>query len=232
MCLRTARDGFEVYMVRRSAKAKFVPDVFVYPGGAVDPEDASLVPRIVGAVHPDVRPQFVVAAIRESFEECGLFFGCSASGAPLSLTPQRLDAARRDLLVGARTFAAIVREFEAYFDASALVYFSHWVTPTIEPRRFDARFFVARAPRDQAAEADASETHDGRWIRPSEALNEYHAGRMAMIFPTIKHLERLAEFRSVDDVLEFARTKPVLPVTPDVLEGSRFVLPPELEGSW
>ena len=53
-----------------------------------------------------------------------------------------------------------------------------------------------------------------------------------MIFPTIKHLERLAEFRSVDDVLEFARTKPVLPVTPDVLEGSRFVLPPELEGSW
>ncbi len=232
MCLRPARDGFEVYMVRRSAKAKFVPDVFVYPGGAVDADDAALAVRLVGEVHRDVEPRFVVAAIRESFEECGLFFGCTASGAPLELSADLLDATRRELLVGARTFEAIVHDLDVFLDASALAYFSHWITPTVETRRFDARFFVARAPRDQAAEADASETHDGRWIRPNEALDEYGQGRMAMIFPTIKHLERLAEFSSVDDVMAFARTKPILPVTPDVFDGPTFVMPAELEGKW
>lgn len=232
MCLRSARNGFEVYMLRRSAQAQFVPDVFVYPGGAVDPADTALAARLVGAVHPDVEPRFVVAAIRESFEECGLFFGCTASGAPLDLTPDGLDAARRDLLAGARTFEAIVRDLDVYLDASALAYFSHWVTPPIEPRRFDARFFVARAPRDQAAEADASETHDGRWIRPHDALDEYGQGRMAMIFPTLKHLERLAQFSSVDDVMAFALLKPILPVTPDVFDGPTFVMPAELEGKW
>lgn len=219
-------------MVRRSAKAAFVPDVYVYPGGAVDKDDDALSDRLVGAVHADVAPRFVVAAIRESFEECGLFFGCTARGEKLALSPAMLDSARRDLLEGTRSFAAIVHDFDVHLDAASLAYFSHWVTPPVETRRFDARFFVARAPLDQFAEADASETHDGRWIRPIDALAEYGAGRMAMIFPTIKHLQRLSLFDSVDDVIAFARTKPILPIMPDVLDGPTFVLPPELENKW
>jgi len=106
------------------------------------------------------------------------------------------------------------------------------VTPPVESRRFDARFFVARAPLDQAAEADASETHDGRWIVPRVALDENRDGRMAMIFPTIKHLERLAVFDSVDAVMDYARTKDIIPVAPEVLARASFGLPPELEGKW
>jgi len=232
MCLRPTPGAFEVYMLRRSAKAAFMPDVFVYPGGAVDGDDEALAELLVGRVHPAVEPRFVVAAIRESFEECGLFFGCSSRGDRLALTQPMLDAARRDALRGARSFATIVRDFDVHLDANALAYFSQWVTPPVESRRFDARFFVARAPLDQAAEADASETHDGRWIVPRVALDENRDGRMAMIFPTIKHLERLAVFDSVDAVMDYARTKDIIPVAPEVLARASFGLPPELEGKW
>jgi hypothetical protein len=116
----------------------------------------------------------------------------------------RIDAARAQLRSGARSFEEVLRENDWYADASALVYFSHWITPPTEPRRYDTHFFLAIAP-DQLALADADETHDGVWIAPGDALQRYRDGTFRLVYPTIKHLERLAPFDSIDALTRFAR---------------------------
>ncbi len=73
---------------------------------------------------------------------------------------------------------------------------------------------------------------DGRWIAPADALAANARGEIDLIFPTIKHLERIAPYRTVDEVLAFARAKTIVTVTPEVQPGPRFVLIPELENAW
>jgi 8-oxo-dGTP pyrophosphatase MutT (NUDIX family) len=224
---RDTPGGLEVFMLRRSARSPFVPDVYVFPGGRVDSVDHSPAARmrILGETKP-LDPAFVYAAAREAFEECGLLISTPAPD------PAAVIEARKALSEGNRSFEQTLDALKTRVDGAAFRYFSRWITPAIEKRRFDARFFVARAPEGQIAEADAVETHEGRWIAPQTALDEYAAGGFAMVFPTIKHLERLTIFSNVDDLLAFAAIKTVVPVTPDVFEGPTFALPQELEGAW
>ena len=135
---------------------------------------------------------------------------------------------------GEPTFGEVLEQLGVAVDASQLVYFSRWITPKAEmaTRRFDARFFVARAPENQIAEADAAEVLDGRWLGPREALAAQARGEIGLIFPTIKHLERIAPYRTVDELLAFARAKTIVTVSPDVQPGPRFVLIEELENAW
>jgi recombination protein RecT len=116
-------------------------------------------------------------------------------------------------------------------DPAELVPFSRWITPESEPRRYDTHFFFARAPEDQTAQADAVETHDGIWIAPAQALQRYRERAFHLVYPTIKHLERLRAFASIGDVVNFARHKaiPAICPTPD---GESFVIPAELEDAW
>lgn len=224
---RDVRDTFEVFMLRRSAKSSFVPDVYVFPGGRVDVLDRSPAARLrVSGETMPLEPAYVYAAARESFEEAGLLFGVG------SLDPAALRRARTLLLGGSRSFEQTLDDLRTTVDASAMRYFSRWITPAIEPRRFDARFFVARAPSDQAAEADSFETEDGRWLSPSAALAAHADGDLAIIFPTIKHLERMLPFSNVDQLLAFASTKAIVPVMPDVRDGPEFFLPTMLENAW
>lgn len=224
---RDREPGIEVYMLRRSSRSSFMPDVFVFPGGRVDALDESpqALRRIVGETAP-LDAAFAYAAVRETFEEAGLLFATD------SIDVDASRAARTLLLSGARSFDETLDDLGTRVDANALRYFSRWITPPNEPRRFDARFFLARAPQGQVAEADTFETHDGLWISPRAALDRYANGELALIFPTIKHLERLLQFADVEAALAFAQTKAVVPVTPHVLEGRRFVLPAALENAW
>lgn len=214
-------------MLRRSAKSPFVPDVYVFPGGRVDSVDRSPAARmrVTGDTKP-LEPAYVYAAARESFEEAGLLFGTG------DLDPAAVQTARTLLLAGSRSFEQTLDDLRTTIDARAMRYFSRWITPAIEPRRFDARFFVARAPAAQHAEADSFETEDGRWLAPSAALEAHGRGELALIFPTIKHLERLIAFPSVDALLAFAERKSIVPVMPDVREGPEFSLPAILENAW
>ena len=91
------------------------------------------------------------------------------------------------------------------------------------------RFAVA--PPGQAALADTIETHDGVWIAPREALARHRSGTLHLVYPTIKHLERLAAFDSVDAALNFARGKPVLTILPSDA-GEDFAIPAALEDAW
>ena len=106
--------------------------------------------------------------------------------------------------------------------------FSRWITPEEVKVRFDTHFFVADAPEGATAEPDGAECVDARWIRPAEALAAFRRGELALVFPTIKHLEQLAELGSVAEALEVARGREVRPILPRVVMrgGSPQVLLP------
>lgn len=246
--------AFEVLMLRRSAKSVFAPDAYVFPGGTLEPQDSSkeVLGRVDGlgderlarmfrtlptplldspAISPigfGERAALVVAALRELFEESGILLGVSPTA---SLDPQALQAARMPLLRGARTFGEVLGDLDLRLDASRVELFSEWITPPSEVRRFDAHFFVARAGMQTAA-ADRHETHDEVWIEPRVAFQQYQAGSFAMVYPTIKHIERLIAFRTVNELMVFAQEKTILRIMPNVSAANGFALPHELEGAW
>jgi 8-oxo-dGTP pyrophosphatase MutT (NUDIX family) len=115
-------------------------------------------------------------------------------------------------------------------EVDGLATFSRWITPAQVKTRFDTWFFVAASPNGADPVVDGSECVAFRWTRPQTALDDYEAGNLELVFPTIKHLEQLAGFGSVEHALETARSRRVLPVEPKVLlEGgiARVVLPGE-----
>jgi 8-oxo-dGTP pyrophosphatase MutT (NUDIX family) len=102
-------------------------------------------------------------------------------------------------------------------DRDTLVPFSRWITPRQVKIRFDTHFFVAPTPADAAPVCDGEECVDLRWIGPVAALDAGRSDELLLMFPTIKHLEQLAQFDSVEDVLAHARSRRVQPVEPRVL---------------
>ncbi len=115
-------------------------------------------------------------------------------------------------------------------DPGALVKFSRWITPAEVSIRFDTHFFLAALPDGQEPQIDGEECVDLGWFTPSGALDAYRAGEIALVFPTIKHLEQLSEFSSVEELMAYAGGREVQPVQPKVLlegEVARIVLPGE-----
>jgi 8-oxo-dGTP pyrophosphatase MutT (NUDIX family) len=222
--------GIAVYMTRRGASSPFMPDAYVFPGGATEGSDGA--PELLARFHPcasPVEPDLAVAALRELFEEAGILLAAAPCGASRPFPRESLAAWRAGLLAGERSLLEILEASDAYLDGRELVYYSNWITPAVEPRRFDAHFFIAREPAGQTAAADAIEVHDGVWIAPEEALERGRSGGLSLVFPTIKHLERLAGASSVDALLHSARARTVRPVLPDALPGGIFSIPPEQE---
>lgn len=131
--------------------------------------------------------------------------------------------------------AAAVRELreEAGIDGvqpSELVEFSHWITPEAIAARFDARFYVARAPAGARARVDGRECVAARWCTPREALARARRGELPLAFPTRRQLEQLAAFATAAELLAHAAAAPVTPVMPRLVhgdEGPRIVLPGE-----
>jgi 8-oxo-dGTP pyrophosphatase MutT (NUDIX family) len=131
--------------------------------------------------------------------------------------------------------ATAIRELEEeagieLSDSHELVRFSRWITPAQVKIRFDTHFFVAEAPEDPEPTVDGSECVAWCWLRPQQALDLHRDDELMLVFPTIKHLEQLARFRTVSDALETARASRVLPVEPRVLvDGgvAQVVLPGE-----
>lgn len=114
--------------------------------------------------------------------------------------------------------------------AGAFVPWSRWITPVEVKVRFDTHFFVAAAPADARAVCDGSECVDLKWITPSDALSASERGALMLVFPTIKHLEQLAELGSAVEALEAARKREVVPILPRVVvrdESAHVLLPGE-----
>jgi 8-oxo-dGTP pyrophosphatase MutT (NUDIX family) len=115
-------------------------------------------------------------------------------------------------------------------DPGALVKFSRWITPAVVKIRFDTHFFLATLPDGQEPAIDGQECVDLGWFTPDAALAAYAEERIQLVFPTIKHLEQLREFGTVDELLAYAGGREVLPVEPRVVmegEVARILLPGE-----
>jgi 8-oxo-dGTP pyrophosphatase MutT (NUDIX family) len=109
-----------------------------------------------------------------------------------------------------------------------LVPFSRWITPEEVKVRFDTWFFAAQAPQGTEARPDGRECIDARWLRPAAALAAHAQDELALVFPTIKHLELLSESASVEETLAAAKARPIEPVMPKVAvrDGNAQVLLP------
>jgi 8-oxo-dGTP pyrophosphatase MutT (NUDIX family) len=131
--------------------------------------------------------------------------------------------------------AAAIRELEeeAGIDLpkdAEVVPWSRWITPEEVKVRFDTWFFVTEAPPAAEATVDGSECVDARWLRPAAALDAFARDELMLVFPTIKHLEALAQAETVADALHKARTREVVPVQPRLMirgEETVILLPGE-----
>ena len=131
--------------------------------------------------------------------------------------------------------AAAVRELReeagiTLQDPQALVKFSRWITPAQVKIRFDTHFFLGVLPDGQQARVDGQECVDAGWFEPAAALAAHAAGELPLVFPTIKHLQQLSAFASVEGLISYARGRDVQPVQPKVLlegEVARVLLPGE-----
>lgn len=215
------RAGFEVLMVERHVESEFAGGAYVFPGGKVDDLDRDLDDaRWSGLdletasermrVERDLALGLHVAAVRETFEEAGILLarrrGEMLTSADLerdSFTEARSRLSSRDERWDWREWLA---DEDLVLDLGALGWWSWWVTPQGMPRRYDTRFFVARAPDEQVDVYDQIEITDARWITPGEALEAARENRVRVVYPTRKNLEALIGHTSGDEVLEAARS--------------------------
>lgn len=174
----------EVYWVRRGDQVSFMPGFYAFPGGIIGPGDAEL--PIDGAT--DERERALLAcAIRETFEEIGVLV--ASAGVRDAAT---LDAARERLLCGEATFAALVSEFGWRFDAREFDVAGRWRTPAFSSMRFEATYFLARAPEGASPEISDDELAEGEWIAPAEALERWQAGDAVFAAPILSTLREIA----------------------------------------
>ena len=140
---------------------------------------------------------YVVAAVREAFEEAGLFLARLPTGGWVDFTDDRIRAKfgeyRSGLNAGTVSFADVLRREHLHIRASDLTYWSRWITPIGPPRRFDARFFIAEMPFSHEASPDHGELVHSEWVRPAEALRRFEEGEFPIIFPTIKTLQSMRD---------------------------------------
>ena len=197
----------DVLMVERAPAMAFAAGAMVFPGGRVDPGDRQLA-RTLGLRDIDDGAARI-AAIRETIEEAGL---------PVGLTPlpgPDAVAALRTALHAGTPFAAALATAGVALDLTRLEPFARW-RPSHRPTRlFDTRFFIARLPAAAPApRVDGTENVRLCWATAQSVLDDAAAGRLSIIFPTQRNLERLARFDSYDAVAAHARATPVRVVTP------------------
>src|SRR5258706_5666483 len=188
--LRPGAGGPEVLMIQRTQSAAFLGGAYVFPGGALDAQDADprMLKRIVG-LRPDQADTrlklpsgaiaYYVAAIRECFEEAGVLLLVDAKGSQISAAHAGSLLSHRE-----KSFADFLEAENLFVPAGALAYYGHWVTAPGRSRRFDARFFVALAPEGQEGSHDANETVHLMWLRPREALERGARREIELTFAT------------------------------------------------
>jgi 8-oxo-dGTP pyrophosphatase MutT (NUDIX family) len=223
---RDASAGIETFMLRRHLNSDFVGGAYVFPGGTVDPEDrdSRFVSRIAG-IGEDLRRALgeatvplLAAAFRETFEEAGILLARDKHGTPVRLLDDdRWGKHRADLNARTRTFLEILEETEVILDATLIRFWSRIVTPLGAPKRYDARFFVARMPEGQEPLHDDVETTASVWVDPGVAAAEGRAGKFQIIFPTRRTLEQVDEFSDVDQLLAAAHDRDPMPLVPEIV---------------
>jgi len=195
--LRRARPGFEVFLLRRHKRASFMASAFVFPGGATEPgEDAR------------------TAAARELFEEAGVLLARADANLDTETLELPIQAVLRRRILDGGDAAAALRAAGLSWSTEMLVPWAHWITPSIEPKRFSARFFVCELPGAQTPSFDDVETVDQAWVRPSDAIER--AFELKLPPPQLRTMWELARYGSLAEVLAAGRERadephPIMP---------------------
>ena len=209
--LRETDGGLETFLLCRHHQSGFMGGAHVFPGGKVDPSDAEPswrarvgqpteeVTARLGEEDTEVGLGLLVAAVRETFEEAGVLLASTAADVDLA-------GARERLHEGA-SFSELASDIEMKIDSMALTPYARWVTPKMESRRFDTRFYIAMLPEDQTASHDGTETTSATWLRPAGAIEDMHAGRIKLAPPTVRTLDWLAQFDDAKSVIADALSR-------------------------
>lgn len=223
--------GLEVFLQRRVAGMAFAGGMTVFPGGGVSADDVPEPARWRGpeparfgaalGLSEPLAASVVTAAVRETFEECGVLL---ASGPGAEPEPVE-DAARwRDDLIGRRaTFPGILAEHDLELRADLLVPWARWITPPRNPNRYDTAFLLARLPEGQHADDATTEAVEARWWTPAEALAGYDAGDVALMPPTLHTLQDLSRHATTASAFEAAGRREIEPITPEVRREGKVV---------
>jgi len=221
--LRDTRAGLEVFLVRRHQAIAFMAGAHVFPGGRVDDHDRSAdaswcdgltdARAKIPGVAADDAVAFQVAAARELFEEAGVLLARPSNGEYVSLAAsadqERFKNHRAELNAGRRTLQEIIATERLRLALDAHVHYAHWVTPPLDIRRFDTRFFVTRVPPHQSPVHDDHEATDSVWIRPAAAIAAVAGDEIVLPPPTRATLRELERFTSVEAALTWARARTV-----------------------
>ena len=215
----------EMPMVGRGAHLAFAASRMVFPGGRIDDHDRILALRSELLVEgPAIDPDELahrIAAIRETIEEIGLAPGVRGVDGVATL------AAIRAALHGGEPLSLILERFSLRIDPHQIHPFARWRPDQELSRRFDTRFYIARAPEIGDAVADGTESSHCVW-----GSAESHLATGAMIFPTIRNLERIAQAQDFESAVAFASRYPMEIVTPwiEQRDGEQWLCIPEQLG--
>jgi len=191
-----ASSGLEFLLLQRPADARFGAGAWAFPGGAIDPDDAraTWADRLPGVGEAAA----CVAALRELFEETGIM---PAPRRGFGSGSDALAGARRALLAESLPFSQVAERLELDFSSTRMAYFARWITPRGAALRFDTRFFLLSL-EERPRRVNLTPEHEAAmWTTPGAALRRLAAGRLPMMFPTARTIERLAGFRSVEDAM-------------------------------
>jgi 8-oxo-dGTP pyrophosphatase MutT (NUDIX family) len=213
MLLRDGVDGLEVFMVVRHDALAFAAGALVFPGGSVDATDHALVASLGEAGTDAAR----VAAVRETFEECGILLARPRDADTLvgATALERLGVNwRRRIASGQTTLEQMLHAEGLVLAIDQLVHFAHWITPEAQAKRFDTHFFLAASPEGQLGAHDGEESVQSLWINPTRAVAAAECGHYKLVFATQLNLLKLARYATVEAALTAARAITVVTVLP------------------
>lgn len=239
----------EVLLVRRHANANFGAGAYVFPGGMLEESDYSqdaqfLSPGLtaqaahdmIGGLDPHEKSLgLFVAGIRETFEEVGGVLA-TKNGAPWQATmaeEREFASARERMYEGKLEFIPWVESLGLTLAAEELIYFAHWITPAIRPKRFDTRFFLAQVDRGVDVQTDRREVFDRVWVTPAEAAERSASGELELMRPTLANLKLLAPYATTAEAIAAMNEGQVSAILPKIIEsadGGPIVLHPGDEG--
>ena len=231
--LREADGGPEVYLLRRVKGMAFAGGMHVFPGGSVDPADATADIAWAGpapavwaealACDEPLARALVCAAVRETFEESGVLLAGPDAGEVLAdVSTDEWEAERAALEAREHSMSELLARRSLVLRSDLLRPLAHWITPEVEAKRFDTRFFLARMPHGQVCREVGSEADERLWLRPTDALRSANRpGGTNLMPPTAAVLEDLAAHPDIDSALAATRVlRTVLPTARIADDGS------------
>lgn len=217
----------EHLMIERASHLTFAAGAMVFPGGRVDEQDHKIaVDRSLNRSADAEDAAARVAAIRETIEETGVAIGIDPLPDAATLVTWRAALAQGEL------FGELLADAKARLDLNQLISFARWIPNFAGPRRFDTRFYLARATADMTAEVDGGEATRHVWMTAQRLLEDAEAGRHHMIFPTRRNLERLAAFPAFDSAVAHAQAVELKTITPwiQTIDGTDWLCIPDDAG--